>query len=140
MGCPGCPIEIPANSPNLKDALTHSITNLNAENNATFYFKIDIVHRATSQVVAGMKYFIEFTARETTCSKESNKELTESCEINKHGEMLRCTADVYVVPWENKIESTVKCQSPGKKPLRPCMYKARPREAGAEPTSENMAS
>ncbi|XP_059543311.1 kininogen-1-like isoform X2 [Myotis daubentonii] len=140
IGCPGCPVEIPVNSPNLKDALTHSITNLNAENNATFYFKIDIVHRATSQVVSGFKYFIDFTARETTCSKESNKELTESCEINKHGEMLRCTADVYVVPWENKIESTVKCQSPGKKPLRPCVYKARPREAGTEPTSESVAS
>ncbi|XP_014403238.1 PREDICTED: kininogen-2 isoform X4 [Myotis brandtii] len=140
VGCPGCPVEIPVNSPNLKDALTHSITKLNAENNATFYFKIDIVHRATSQVVAGMNYFIEFTARETTCSKESNKELTESCEINKHGEILRCTADVYERSWENIIESTVKCQSPGKKQLRPCVYKARPREAGAEPTSESVAS
>nr|KAF6378573.1 kininogen 1 [Myotis myotis] len=112
----------------------------NCQNNSTFYFKIDIVHRATSQVVAGSKYFIDFTARETTCSKESNKELTESCEINKLGEILRCTADVYVVPWENKIDSTVKCQSLGKKQLRPCVYKGRPREAGAQPTSESVAS
>ncbi|KAK1344056.1 hypothetical protein QTO34_014615 [Cnephaeus nilssonii] len=146
IGCLGCPSEIPVDSPRLKEALTHSITKLNAENNATFYFKIDIVHRATSQVVAGTKYFIEFTARETTCSKESNKELTESCETNKLGEMLRCTAVVIVVPWENRIDSTVKCQSPGKhnvnsillylqKQVRPCVYKGRPREAGTEPTS-----
>ncbi|EPQ02833.1 Kininogen-1 [Myotis brandtii] len=164
--CRGCPKEIPVDSPKLKEALTHSITKLNAESNATFYFKIDIVHKATSQVVAGTKYFVEFTARETTCSKESNKELTESCEIKKHGEILRCTADVYVVPLENKIYPTVKCQSVGKtsllkrppgfspfrsvqvaetkegttKQLRPCVYKGRPREAGAEPTSESEVS
>ncbi|XP_070262713.1 kininogen-2-like [Myotis yumanensis] len=139
-GCFGCPVEIPVDSSDMKDALNHSISKLNAENNATFYFKIDIVHRATFKLVAGYSYFIEFTARETTCSKESNKELTESCEINKHGEMLRCTTDVYVVPWENTIESTVKCQSTGKKQLRPCVYKGRPQEAGAQPTSKSEAS
>ncbi|XP_023606248.1 kininogen-1 [Myotis lucifugus] len=164
--CPGCPKEIPVDSPDLKKALTHSITKLNAESNATFYFKIDIVHKATSQMVAGTKYFVDFTARETTCSKESNKELTESCEINKLGEILRCTADVYVVPWEKKIYPTVKCQSVGKtsllkrppgfspfrsvqvaetkegttKQLRPCVYKGRPQEARAEPTSESEVS
>ncbi|XP_023606268.1 kininogen-1-like, partial [Myotis lucifugus] len=94
-GCPGCPVEILVDSPDLKEDLNHSITKLNAENNATFYFKIDTVHRASFQVVSGYKTFIEFTARETTCSKESNKELTESCEINKVGEMLRCTAEDY---------------------------------------------
>ncbi|XP_014307728.1 kininogen-1-like [Myotis lucifugus] len=48
--CRGCPSEIPVDSTDMKKALNHSITKLNAENNATFYFKIDIVHRATSQV------------------------------------------------------------------------------------------
>ncbi|XP_070259706.1 kininogen-1-like [Myotis yumanensis] len=139
-GCRGCPSEIPVDSTDMKKALNHSITKLNAENNATFYFKIEIVHRATSQVVAGSRYFIDFTARETTCSKESNKELTENCEINKLGEILRCTADVYERPWENIIESTTKCLSPGKKQLRPCVYKGPPREAGAQPTSESVAS
>ncbi|CAK6441815.1 unnamed protein product [Pipistrellus nathusii] len=137
LNCRGCPKEIPVDHPDLKGALSHSITKLNAENNATFYFKIDIVHRATSQLVAGTKYFIEFTARETTCSKESTKELTESCETNKLGKTLRCTADVYEVLWENKIETTVKCQSPGKKQLKPCVFKGQPRDAGAEPTSES---
>ncbi|XP_023606265.1 kininogen-1-like [Myotis lucifugus] len=140
ISCRGCPKEIPVNSTRLKEALTHSITKLNAANNATFYFKIDIVHRATSQVVGGAKYFIEFTARETTCSKESNKELNESCEINKLGGILRCTADVYERSWENIIESTVKCQSPGKEQLRNCVYMGRPWEARAEPTSESVAS
>jgi hypothetical protein len=48
--CVGCPIEIPVDSPQLKEALTHSIGKLNAENNETYYFKIETVKRATSQV------------------------------------------------------------------------------------------
>ena len=48
--CPGCPKEIPVDSPELKEALGHSVAQLNAENNHTFYFKIDTVRRATSQV------------------------------------------------------------------------------------------
>ncbi|XP_016055669.1 PREDICTED: kininogen-1 isoform X2 [Miniopterus natalensis] len=161
--CVGCPAELPVDSPRLKEPLSHAITKLNAENNATFYFKVDTVLRATSQVVAGTKFFIEFTARETTCSKGSNTELTENCETNKLGKILTCTADIYVIPWEDKVFPTVNCQSQGQtslmkrppgfspfrsvlvletkegttKRLKPCEYKGRPREAGAEPTSES---
>ncbi|XP_057596211.1 kininogen-1 isoform X2 [Hippopotamus amphibius kiboko] len=161
--CAGCPSRIPVDSPELEEPLNHSIAKLNAENNGTFYFKIDMVQKATVQVVAGKKYSIAFTARETTCSKESNEELTNSCEIHKHGRLLSCNADVYVVPWEEKIYPTVNCQSlgqtslmkrpPGFSPfrsvqvektkegttrhVRSCEYKGRPREAGAEPAPES---
>ncbi|KAM5332816.1 kininogen-1-like [Glossophaga mutica] len=119
--CLGCPEEIPVDSPKLKGLLKHSITKLNAENNGTFYFKIDTVKRATAQVVSGMKYSIEFMAKETTCSKESDKELTEDCEINLLGEILSCTANVYEVVWLNKIESTIKCR-----PLQKTLLLRRP--------------
>ncbi|XP_069414467.1 kininogen-1 isoform X1 [Ovis canadensis] len=112
--CVGCPKPIPVDSPELEEPLNHSIAKLNAENNGTFYFKIDTVKKATVQVVAGKKYSIVFIARETTCSKGSNEELTKSCEINKHGLILNCDADVYVVPWEEKVYPTVNCQSPGR--------------------------
>ncbi|XP_006171522.1 kininogen-1 isoform X1 [Tupaia chinensis] len=164
--CPGCPMDIPTNSPELKEALTHSILKLNAENNETFHFKIDTVKRATSQVVAGTKYSIEFTAKETTCSKESHKELTASCEAKDSGKMLNCSADVFVVPWEKKIYPTVNCRElgmtslmkrpPGFSPFRSvqkderskgttrhlnsCEYKGRPPKAGAEPTSASEVS
>ncbi|XP_032027748.1 kininogen-1 [Hylobates moloch] len=111
--CVGCPRDIPTNSPELEETLTHTIAKLNAENNATFYFKIDNVKKARVQVVAGKKYFIDFVARETTCSKESNEELTESCETKKLGQSLDCNAEVYVVPWEKKIYPTVNCQPLG---------------------------
>uniref|UniRef100_A0A8C9PG09 Cystatin kininogen-type domain-containing protein n=1 Tax=Spermophilus dauricus TaxID=99837 RepID=A0A8C9PG09_SPEDA len=116
--CPGCPFEIPLDSPELAEALTHSITKLNAENNETFYFKIDTVKRASAQVVAGKKFFIEFTARETTCSKEDNTELTESCEIKNPGQSLSCNAEVYVIPWEQKVYPTINCQVLGMMTLR----------------------
>ncbi|XP_054441062.1 kininogen-2-like isoform X2 [Pteronotus mesoamericanus] len=162
----GAPKEIPVDSPELAEHLNHSIAKLNAENNGTFYFKIYTVKKATVQVVAGTLYSIEFMARETKCSKESDKELTEDCEINLLGEILRCTADVIVVPWLNKTESTIKCQPqktvlmlrrpPGFSPFRAvqvektkavatkdlsyCEYKRRPLEAGAEPTSQSEVS
>uniref|UniRef100_A0A2K5RG44 Kininogen 1 n=1 Tax=Cebus imitator TaxID=2715852 RepID=A0A2K5RG44_CEBIM len=164
--CLGCPRDIPTNSPELEETLTHTITKLNAENNETFYFKIDNVKRARVQVVAGKKYFIDFVARETTCSKESNEELTKSCETKKLGQSLDCTAEVYVVPWEKKIYPTVKCEPlgmtslmkrpPGFSPfrtsqageireettshLRSCEYRGRPPKAGAEPASEREVS
>ncbi|XP_053421153.1 kininogen-1 [Nycticebus coucang] len=111
--CAGCPRDIPVNSPDLEEPLTHSIAKLNAENNKTFYFKIETVTRATVQVVAGKKFSIQFIARETTCSKESHKELARSCETKTHGEMLHCSAEVYVIPWEEKIYPTVNCQPLG---------------------------
>uniref|UniRef100_A0A8D2B4N9 Cystatin kininogen-type domain-containing protein n=1 Tax=Sciurus vulgaris TaxID=55149 RepID=A0A8D2B4N9_SCIVU len=164
--CPGCPLEIPVDSPELKEALTHSIAKLNAENNETFYFKIDTVKRAAAQVVAGKKFFIEFTARETTCSKENNTELTESCETKTPGQSLSCNAEVYVIPWEKKIYPTINCQARGmmtwmKRPpgfspfrlaqpektrggttrhLRSCKYMGQPPRAGAKPASESEVS
>nr|XP_024645190.1 kininogen-1 [Macaca nemestrina] len=48
--CVGCPRDIPTNSPELEETLTHTITKLNAENNATFYFKIDNVKKARVQI------------------------------------------------------------------------------------------
>ncbi|XP_021111570.1 kininogen-1 isoform X3 [Heterocephalus glaber] len=115
--CAGCPRPIPVDNLELQEALTHSIRKLNAENNETFYFKVDTVKSATVQVVAGKKFAIEFIASETTCSKESNQELTESCETKKPGQRLTCNADVFVIPWENKIYPTVNCQTVGKMTL-----------------------
>ncbi|XP_029400707.1 kininogen-1-like [Mus pahari] len=109
--CAGCPKDIPVDSPQLKEPLGHSIAQLNAENNHTFYFKIESVTKATSQVVAGTNYDIEFIARETKCSKESNTELREDCEIKHLGQSLYCNANVYMRPWENKVFPTVKCQA-----------------------------
>ncbi|KAM9177434.1 kininogen-1 isoform 1-T1 [Dugong dugon] len=166
--CAGCPMEIAVDSPELEEALNHSIAKLNAENNEPFYFKIDTVKNATVQVVAGRKFSIAFIARETNCFKESNEELTSTCEIKEVGKALQCDADVLEVPWEKKIYPTVNCRPlvteslrkrpPGFSPfrsvswkkaetgevttrhLRPCEYKGRPPKARAEPAAESEVS
>ncbi|KAL1787317.1 kininogen-1 isoform X2 [Sigmodon hispidus] len=156
--CAGCPKDIPVDSPELTEALGHAITKLNTENNHSFYFKIGTVKKARSQVVGGMKYFMEFIARETECSKDSNTELKANCEAKPAGQNLNCKANVYMRPWENKVESTVNCEAldmmsmirrpPGFSPFRSvqvketkdgktrllnsCEYKGRPSGAGAE--------
>ncbi|XP_040858906.1 kininogen-1 isoform X1 [Ochotona curzoniae] len=119
--CAGCPKDIPVDSPLLQEVLTHSTKKLNEVNNGTSLFKIDTVKKATVQVVAGQKFAIEFTAKETTCSKESNQELTESCEIKSPGQNLECKANVHVIPWEQKIYPTVNCQ-----PLEMVSFMKRP--------------
>ncbi|XP_004473762.2 kininogen-1 isoform X2 [Dasypus novemcinctus] len=165
-GCPGCPINIPANSPQLEEPLKLSTTKLNAMRNEPFYFKIESVQRATVQVVAGVRYSISFTARETTCPKESNQELIINCKANKTGQVLICDAHIYMRPWENETNTNVNCQTPGmisllKRPpgfspfrsvqlqnieggttrhLRLCEYTRRPLKAGAEPASESEVS
>ncbi|KAH0506406.1 Kininogen-1 [Microtus ochrogaster] len=108
--CPGCPRTIPVDSPVLTEPLGHAIKKLNSEINHISYFKIHTVKKATSQVVAGMRYFIDFIARETNCSKANNMELGPDCEVKSSGNGLSCNADVYMRPWENKVELTVKCQ------------------------------
>ncbi|XP_038200851.1 T-kininogen 2-like [Arvicola amphibius] len=101
--CPGCPSTIPVDSPKLTEPLGHAIKRLNSEINHISYFKVDRVTKATSQVVAGMRYFIEFIARETNCSKANNMELGPDCVVKSPGNSLSCNADVYMRPWENKV-------------------------------------
>ncbi|KAG8516580.1 Kininogen-1 [Galemys pyrenaicus] len=107
--CRGCPKDLPLNSSTLNEILNHVSTKLNANDGRKFYFKIDKVKKATVQSVAGWAYYIEFTAKETTCPKESNTEFTSSCEIKEPGQALICDANIYEVPWLNKTESTVNC-------------------------------
>ncbi|XP_006884168.1 PREDICTED: kininogen-2-like [Elephantulus edwardii] len=149
--CPGCPKEIGADDPGLQEALDHSIIKLNAENNATFYFKMDSVKKATVQVVAGKKYSIVFTAKETMCSKENKEELlTKSCDFNTDGKALECKADVYVIPWERKVYPTVNCKAqvldalrkrpPGFSPFRAAGNQAGTKVTTVSPPHTSMAS
>ncbi|XP_038201406.1 T-kininogen 2-like isoform X2 [Arvicola amphibius] len=164
--CLGCLESVAVDSPELKEPLGHAIKKINSEINHISYFKIDRVKKATSQVVAGVRYFIEFIARETNCSKANNMELGPDCVVKSPGNGLSCNADIYMRPWENKVELTVKCQDiqvmtrrpPGFSPFRSvqvqeakegttrlanaCEYKGRSSGAGAEsaPGSEAESS
>ncbi|XP_012585775.1 PREDICTED: kininogen-1-like [Condylura cristata] len=83
--CAGCPVNLPLNSSNMNKLLSLTSIQLNAAINSIFYFKIANVKRATSQLVAGMSYYIEFTAEETTCSKGNNTDFSSSCAVKEPG-------------------------------------------------------
>ncbi|XP_041534074.1 T-kininogen 2-like [Microtus oregoni] len=138
--CPGCPSTLPVDSPVLTEPLGHAIKKLNSEINHISYFKIHTVKKATSQVVAGMRYFIDFIARETKCSKANNMELGPDCEVKSSGQSLSCNADVYMRPWENKVEPTVKCQVLEVRLTNTCEYKGRRSAAEPAPGREAESS
>lgn len=136
--CAGCPKDMPLDSPQLKEALDLSVKKLNEENKGVFYFKAERVIKAQSQVVAGTRYIVNFIAKETTCSKGSDKEFTESCEFNQTGAALNCDADVVIVPWEKKVHTEINCspegvatlmkRPPGFSPFRSAMMMEPPEE------------
>ncbi|KAM7321838.1 hypothetical protein ACRRTK_018679 [Alexandromys fortis] len=138
--CPGCPRTIPVDSPELTEPLGHAIKKLNSEINHISYFKIHTVKKATFQVVAGMRYFIDFIARETNCSKANNMELGPDCEVKSSGNGLSCNADVYMRPWENKVLLTVKCQDIQMRLTNTCEYKGRLSAAEPVPGREAESS
>ncbi|XP_027746398.1 kininogen-1 [Empidonax traillii] len=107
--CPGCPQTISRTSPELQNLLELSMEKYNSESNYDFHYKHGEVQSATVQVVAGKNYEVKFRAWKTNCSKSEFEKLNEDCEATSDSASLLCEAQVYVVPWENKITPMIKC-------------------------------
>ncbi|XP_019358588.1 PREDICTED: T-kininogen 2-like [Gavialis gangeticus] len=107
--CPGCPKRIPNDSPELKEILKASMEKYNSESNDDFYYKVERVLHTTVQVVAGKNYEIEFLIGKTNCSKSEVEKLNEDCEVVIPKISLQCIANIYVVPWKQKIIPQVNC-------------------------------
>ncbi|XP_069069223.1 uncharacterized protein [Pleurodeles waltl] len=82
-GCRGCHRPISSDSEELKPILEHCIHKFNHESDQLNLFKLGVVKKATSQVVAGRKYNIDFSIMETNCSKKEFKELHGHCSAHK---------------------------------------------------------
>ncbi|XP_015727176.1 kininogen-1 [Coturnix japonica] len=109
--CPGCPSSIPTDSAELKELLKVSVEKYNSETNDDFYYQAEEIESATVQVVAGQNYHLVFFARKTNCSKKEFEKLHEDCEASTDSLSLRCEAQIYVVPWENKTFPQVNCST-----------------------------
>uniref|UniRef100_A0A8C3UJZ2 Kininogen 1 n=1 Tax=Catharus ustulatus TaxID=91951 RepID=A0A8C3UJZ2_CATUS len=107
--CAGCPVTIPADSPDLKEPLKVSIEKYNSESDDDFYYKAGEIQSATSQVVAGIIYRIKFTIWKTNCSKSEFKKLTEDCTATSSSASLSCDAQIYMAPWQDIIDPKVNC-------------------------------
>ncbi|XP_052660848.1 kininogen-1 isoform X2 [Harpia harpyja] len=107
--CSGCPKTIPKDSPELKELLKVSMEKYNSESNDDFYYKGGEIEAATVQVVAGQNYHLVFAIWKTNCSKTEFEKFNEDCEATSDSAPLSCEAQIYVIPWENKIFPQVNC-------------------------------
>ncbi|XP_026539612.1 kininogen-1-like [Notechis scutatus] len=107
--CPGCPVAIARDSPELEEPLQNLIESFNANNNGDFHFRIVGIKDATKQVVAGTKYRINFTIQQTNCSKAEVEKLSEDCTPAKAGEWFLCHGSVHITLWEPFSKPEVTC-------------------------------
>uniref|UniRef100_A0A6J0V005 T-kininogen 1-like n=1 Tax=Pogona vitticeps TaxID=103695 RepID=A0A6J0V005_9SAUR len=67
--CPGCPIPIQTDSEEVKDLLDAAMREYNSEIDENFYYKVDHIIKATSQVVNGVIYRITFIIKKCVTPK-----------------------------------------------------------------------
>ncbi|XP_078420216.1 kininogen-1 [Cetorhinus maximus] len=108
--CLGCPVDLSINHPSLNEIIGHAIVKFNTESNYTNYFQRHTVYKFTHQVVAGIKYRIKFSIKETECSKEDFDDIPTECNVKTDGEKLFCNSTVLTIIWLNYTSATVDCQ------------------------------
>ncbi|XP_067850717.1 fetuin-B-like isoform X2 [Heptranchias perlo] len=113
--CPGCPHRIPLNHSDVSQSVMAALQKYNKNSNGTNYFAVHEITRASSQVVAGKKVFVEFAIRETACTKASK---LPNCPMDRgefaSGHKGFCTASVYKpISGQEKVE--VNCELYGPK-------------------------
>ncbi|XP_070609816.1 fetuin-B-like [Erythrolamprus reginae] len=69
--CPGCPIHRDPSEERFQEIARQSLAKFNAENGHDHYFAIWDVTKASSQVVHGILYTVEFIVQETSCPKST---------------------------------------------------------------------
>ncbi|XP_033006638.1 kininogen-1 [Lacerta agilis] len=138
--CPGCPQRIPTDSPELKGPLAAALEKYNLQCGGNFYYKIENITEASSQVVAGIIYRVHFQIKETNCSKHIVPKLSDDCQTTEDNKLLYCYASIYERPWTSEIQPKLKCgeqpqeETEGNQPLKkPDMMQLMRRPPGYTP-------
>ncbi|XP_075058310.1 kininogen-1 [Mixophyes fleayi] len=110
--CLGCPRPIDLNNEELLYYVHSTIEQMNTEGSHPFYFGLESIVNASSQVVKGWDYNINYLVRQTNCLKSNvtSKNLTE-CKIDKKGESGECTVNVSLTPDGNINDLILECKS-----------------------------
>ncbi|XP_067898534.1 fetuin-B-like isoform X2 [Heterodontus francisci] len=108
--CPSCPHRLPLNHSDVNQSVMTALQKYNRNSSRTNYFAVQKITKASSQVVAGKKIFVEFTIQETACTKASK---LHNC-LRDRGEFASgskgfCTASVYK-PNSGKEKVEVNCE------------------------------
>ncbi|XP_078522750.1 T-kininogen 1-like isoform X4 [Lissotriton helveticus] len=134
-GCRGCHRPISSDSEQLKPILEHCIRKFNNESGQMNLFKLGEIQKATSQVVAGTNYNIEYTIKETTCSKKESKELHGHCSPTKVSGSCKSTVYVDLKHSIANIQQNCTIHAP---PL-PCLGCPKPLETNSSRLVEPLA-
>ncbi|XP_038672373.1 kininogen-1-like [Scyliorhinus canicula] len=115
--CLGCSVKLPTNHPELNQTVKHAIVKYNAESNYTNYFQQDKVFSFSHQVVAGIKYKLAFSMKESECSKEDSDNISDECDVKAAGIKLFCHSTVFIQSWLNYTHVDVTCDTTPPKPV-----------------------
>ncbi|XP_025032289.1 kininogen-1-like [Python bivittatus] len=110
--CAGCPNPLPLDSPEVKKLLEAALKSYNEKSNRDFYFKVVAVLKATSQVVNGIIYKVDFKIQQTNCSKAVVEKPNEDCTAVEDGELLYCSGSEFQEfssELQSIIDPLVKC-------------------------------
>lgn len=99
----GAKVEIPVTNEQALQAVDFSLARLNQESNDLFKSKLIKLNKAMRQVVAGVKYVLEFTISPTTCTKNDVEQLDlKTCPVQKNAKQKNCVVEVWDQSWMDR--------------------------------------
>lgn len=104
---PGGRVPVEPNNEILVSTLSAVERKLDESINSPFVHRIGKVVEASSQVVAGIKFYVTFELNETTCKKSVTTDVS-SC--NTYSKTEKCYAEIWTQPWAKHTELvTLRC-------------------------------
>ncbi|KAG7327438.1 hypothetical protein KOW79_009044 [Hemibagrus wyckioides] len=151
--CLGCPEIISVESNDIKEPLSYSISKANLLTGHTHHFLLNYVAWATRQIIAGLRYQLQFDMQKSNCSKEKFKDITEECHpVHTDPAFINCKSTVDVAPWRHELpDIDIKCEPgaletnfetrrrpPGWSPLRNIHdFEVKPKKDSSEESQES---
>jgi len=96
-----------------------AMTQLNSGWSSPNYHRTLCVHRAQSQVVAGIKWYLTLTIGETTCSKQKHGSALlgstdlAKCPLSASSTPFKCEVEILSQPWTGVEATLIKSCQPG---------------------------
>ncbi|WP_238816016.1 cystatin family protein [Nocardia brasiliensis] len=87
------------NSDGVASATAFAVSKFNDQSNTLHYRKLIRIVDAKQRVQAGILYRVAFEMADTVCRKSQAADA--NCAVDPHGHRHRCTAEVWVKPWED---------------------------------------
>ncbi|XP_063162460.1 kininogen-1-like [Candoia aspera] len=108
--CRGCWHPIDTNSSEVHSIVRHTIQQFNNQSNHSSLFQLRIIIKAQRQVVNGWNYHLEYSIKETNCSKNTFQDLNPACRPLPGGQGGSCTAYAYVDSTNTLVSAEQACR------------------------------